>query len=746
MADSDQTSAQLVARARANRFQQESALAEYRATARQRWTGQVGVAASGGLGPLGRMRLAARFETVAHIGWHHRLGAWAELVASRGVAPIAGEMEPDPVTDEMAFALPYHPGRDRLWPMDEMLDALDEHAGIWISHPLDAGSDSLYRFTLGGRQILTLPDARRIHVRELLVRPVRPDHRLIVGSLWVDIVDGALVHAVYRPSVPVDLWPYMERNFDDEDGRLIQKLGPFRGNVEEIVVEHGLYAGRFWLPRARIAHAEGTAKGGRVTISIEQTFSYDRVEAIAAGDRQAPPPTREDARSGDGGRGARDRFYDDYDSGRDRADRRTDCHLAGDSARRELPADSLVARGGRGRRTQEGVPIRVIMPCTAEELVNSPALPPSIYSPSEELFTDRDLTRLQAETRAALEISDQADWNPARTSWRYGFNDGLIRYDRIEALSVGVRGERELGRGYSFDAMARIGIADLEPNAELALQRRSGRATLRAAAYRRLDAVNDWGAPFGLSASLNALLFARDDWMYSRSLGAELRGAHARVSGGPVVTWRLFAEQQRNATVGTSFSLARGLVGSDFAPNIEAAEGVYAGGQAAIGHAWGLDPEGTQFSARLSLEAAGGELGYGRAATELRLARGLGRGVLGTISGAAGSSIGTLPAQRQWHLGGAQTIHAHRVGALSGDAFWFGRAELTKGLPLIRPVLFADWGWAGDRDGLAQVHPRRHLWAAGMGAAFLDGLVRVDVARALGRRDGWSVDLFLEVR
>lgn len=695
----------------------------------------------GGLGPLGRMRLAARFETVARIGWHHRQGAWAELIASRGVAPIGGEMEPSVVTDELAYSLPFHPGRDRLWPMDEMLDALPDEMDVWISHPLDAGSDSLYRFSLGGRQILTLPDGKRIHVRELVTRPVRPDHHLIVGSLWVDLVDGALVHAIYRPSVPVDLWPYMERNFDDEDKKIIGKLGPFRGNVEEIVVEHGLYAGRFWLPRARIAHAEGTAKGGRVTISIEQTFTYERVSALARGEVQAAQPTRLSGGLRENARDERDRYWRGLDERR----RTAGCEQAGDSSRADLPIDSIAALGGWHRRTQEGIPIRVLMPCTEEALLTSKALPGSIYAPSEELFTDRDLGRLQHDVRAALELGDQAAWAPRPATTRWGLNDGLLRYNRIEALSAGIRSERELGKGYAFDATARIGLADLEPNAELGLQRRSGRAVVRAAAYRRLDAVNDWGAPFGLSASANALLMARDDWMYSRALGAELRGTHSRVSGGAVINWRLFAERQSSASVGTSVALA-GLFGTDFAPNVGAAEGAYFGGALSVARDWGLDPLGAQFSGRIALEGAGGEFGYGRAMTELRLAHGLGGSAVASISGAAGNSIGTLPAQRAWYLGGAQTVHAHRVGALGGDAFFMARGELTKGMPLVRPVLFADWGWAGDRATLPRLRARDHLQAVGAGAAFLDGLVRLDVARALGGHRGWSVDLFVEVR
>jgi hypothetical protein len=44
----------------------------------------------------------------------------------------------------------------------------------------------------------------------------------------------------------------------------VKKLGPFTGTVREVIVEHGLYQGRFWLPKTRIANADGEAKGARI--------------------------------------------------------------------------------------------------------------------------------------------------------------------------------------------------------------------------------------------------------------------------------------------------------------------------------------------------------------------------------------------------------------------------------------------------------------------------------------------------
>jgi hemolysin activation/secretion protein len=103
-----------------------------------------------------------------------------------------------------------------------------------------------------------------------------------------------------------------------------------------------------------------------------------------------------------------------------------------------------------------------------------------------------------------------------------------------------------------------------------------------------------------------------------------------------------------------------------------------------------------------------------------------------------------LPAQRGFYLGGPQTVHAHRVASASGNAFWFARAELTRGTPIIRPTLFADLGWAGDRAMFTQ--SSAEIAAVGIGAAALDGLVRFDISRAVRGGNRWGFDLFIDLR
>jgi hypothetical protein len=56
-------------------------------------------------------------------------------------------------------------------------------------------------------------------------------------------------------------------------------------------------------------------------------------------------------------------------------------------------------------------------------------------------------------------------------------------------------------------------------------------------------------------------------------------------------------------------------------------------------------------------------------------------------------------------------------------------------------VLFSDAGWAGDRAEWDFDPP---LLSAGAGASFLDGLIRLDLSRALRSPTGWRLDLYLD--
>jgi hemolysin activation/secretion protein len=117
----------------------------------------------------------------------------------------------------------------------------------------------------------------------------------------------------------------------------------------------------------------------------------------------------------------------------------------------------------------------------------------------------------------------------------------------------------------------------------------------------------------------------------------------------------------------------------------------------------------------------------------------------GALTVAGGSSLGELPMQRRWFLGGTETIRGQRADlAQSGDAFWMTRLEVARPLTGMRVSLFGDLGWTGDRTTLAEVG--RPLSGVGIGLSALDGLIRLDLARGIYPREQTRVNLYLDAR
>jgi hypothetical protein len=572
-------------------------------------------------------------------------------------------------------------------------------------------------------------------LREIVVRPRRPNERLIVGSLRVDVAGGNIVRAAYRPSTPVDLWPLMSGEMHGEskdDKEAIKKLGPYTGTVREVIIEHGLYEGRFWLPRIRTARGEGTAHGLRVTLSIDQTFTYESVRAVAPRERAFAA-----ANPVDTALGGRVRFREWNGRVMDGP-----CRQRGDSSARWSP-DSL-ASGSTELPVEyvQGIRFRILSACDEKDLAQSPALGGSIYDNGEALFTETDFARLRRDVQGALSMNRQAKFEPQPTVIRWGLKGGNIRYNRIEGLSIGGTAEKTLGNGYVSEYRGRIGLADFQFNAEATLKRSNIRSEWKISGFRRLVSANDWSDPFALGPSAIALLFGRDDGLYFRSLGAEASGFFQPSPEGIVFTWRLYGERVDSARVRTQFSAANAINGVRFLPNIQADAGIYEGASLAAMKAWGSNPRGTRLSSLWRADAATGARDYARGSLELTMSQGLGRATEATLTAAGGSSAGTVPVQRLWFLGGPQTVRGFGPGALAGDAFWFGRFEIAQGHPVARPSLFADAGWAGQRSFRGATQDV--ISGIGLGMSIIDGLLRLDIARSSTGR--FRADLYLNPR
>ncbi|MDQ2667847.1 MAG: hypothetical protein M3Z05_17790 [Gemmatimonadota bacterium] len=717
----DPAAREILALARQARSQQDSALQGYDATTYQR------VSAGMGFTKFGRDRLAFRTEQATHVRWRRGVGAYIDVTGSRTVVPIAGKSAHVHMDGDIS-PIPYFPGSETLWiGSGASRGTVDENEGI--IHPLAEGAEAYYTYATGDSVTFRMPDGKAIRLRELRVRPRTPKWNLAVGSLWFDLSGGQLVRAAYRMSVPMDIKAVAEEDdstsFGDVPAIMKPMLFPMTASVSAIGVEYGLYHGRFWLPRVQVLEGGASMSFVRVPFKLEQKFEYDNVnggEKLAA---IVVPPDSGRRRNGTevgvtvGPESASDSV---------RKARRT--------SRRKAACDSsgMITTVRQSRSNPNPVMVRV--PCDSLKLANSPDLPASIYDKGDEVFSSEEMDALVSQ---ALSMGAQSDFAPQPVQGQLE----NLRYNRVEGLSIGGRLDQTLGAGYSLFATGRLGIADLEPNVELNASRSDLQRTLSVTAYNRLTSASDWGRPFGLGASISAFLFGRDEGFYYRASGVEL-GSSPDQPGTSALTWSLFAEQERTARQKTTFSLARVVHGSTFEPNLEAHRAVYLGGRTRRVSTFGLDPQGFRLFSDARLESAWADTGaYGRAALDLTASHGIGNGAA-ALTLAAGSSVGVMPTQRFWYLGGTQTVRGQRPGLEAGNAFWLGRAELAQGVGVVRPVVFADLGWAGDRGSWSKIGVP--MSGAGAGMSIMDGLIRFDVARGINPERHWRVDTYIEAR
>lgn len=578
-------------------------------------------------------------------------------------------------------------------------------------------------------------------------------------------------------------------------------FSPVRARLSAITVEYGLHEGRFWLPKLNILEGQLVASFLRVPVRYEESYRYDQVN----GDIVVPkvPTLGDPGMTADdtsffaqgniviGGGNTRQPLDTSAAAVRVREDsivdyrfRRSDSLLTLADSLERAGKDSVRVRVLRDRARNSRIIARTILrrreectrdstyfagtrslydgavrmgirlPCNTAGLASSPDLPASPYDADERLFSTADRDRLLE----GLDFALQPGWFPQRPRLHTGLD--LVRYNRIEGLSLGASLTSVLGLGYTAQAVARLGTADLTPNGELSLMRSNGRADVGIRLYHRLAVANDdWGDPLNFGASLANLLYARDEGFYYRAWGGEVAGTRDAPGplGGVRMRWRVFGERQYSA--GTSprstFSVGDWVADPRFADNIAASPLFAIGAATDMSRSFGADPRGFRFDSRVRAEGAAinrtidslGTEGYGRLVFEGTLSRPVG-GFGWAITGAAGSSLGALPSQRAFYLGGLQTVRgqfARPTGAgRVGDTFWMGRAELARGLLAFRPSLFYDVGWAGSRDSVHAMG--RPLSGAGVGVSMLDGLFRLDLSRGIFPERRWRADVYIGAR
>ena len=460
----------------------------------------------------------------------------------------------------MNASIPYFPGYEPLWVGSGMARAqVNENE---LVNPIADGAEAYYTYETGDSARFTLPNGVAIQLREIRVRPREPKWNLAVGSLWFDTKSGQMVRAAYRLSIPMDIWAVAQTDnpnaVKDVPVWVKPMITPMKAEVSAIAVEYGLHEGRFWLPRLRLAEGSAQVSFMRVPFKMEESFKYASVNAqdslppiiVQSGTPRARMPGTLDAEQ-------QHRWRDSVRlATRARALAMRDSIRLGLRAvqRRLSPCDTATSRLVTTTRYGSELKVAIRVPCDLAQLENSPDLPPSIYDKGEELFGTEELEALKAE---ALAMSAQAPLAFRLSllpppSVAYGLS--MMRYNRVEGLSVGASIEQEVGGGYSGLAIARFGLADREPNVELTATRTNLTTSVHLSAYNRLASASDWGHPLSFGSSFSALMFGRDEGFYYRASGLELSGERAvSLGGGTRVAWRAFAERQRTASANTNF-------------------------------------------------------------------------------------------------------------------------------------------------------------------------------------------------
>jgi hypothetical protein len=387
-------------------------------------------------------------------------------------------------------------------------------------------------------------------------------------------------------------------------------------------------------------------------------------------------------------------------------------------------------------RKNNGREFVVIAPRDSLTLLHSEQLPPPIWSDAPGFATREELEGM-SDRLASLGGAIHTASGP-RFGWGLGEAD-MLRYNRVESLSIGARGSVAL-REVELSATARLGIADLHPNAELLLRRETMRRALELRGYHELATVDPSRAALSLGNSLSALMFGRDEGEYYRASGAALTWAPPSIRRR---SWELtgYAEYQNDVERETHFALPRLWTDSVFRPNVMAAEALQYGGMLQYRPWWGTDPIRPQGGMEMMVQGETGEFDLARASLTLRGAAQLARGVRIGAEAAVGSSVGDVTPQRMFYLGGARTLRGYDASTVVGTSMTRARLELARTFSFGAIAVFSDWGWAGDRDDIRSADQR---WAIGAGTSLLDGLVRLDLAHGLRSPRGWRLDLHLD--
>jgi hypothetical protein len=583
---------------------------------------------------------------------------------------------------------------------------------ISFIHPLASDAIEHYTFRSGDTLTVSLPDGRRLSAVELQVIPRSADYRRITGSLWIETESGGVVRAAYHISKRFDA----ERDLPPEEANdlaLVPGLfKPFTFDITLVSVEYAFWDFAAWMPLSM--RIEGIATAGIIKVPGAIEVSYQVESVITEQDvaqRGGAPPAE----------------IQEEHHFRTRSEALAYLAERAQAAGVEYELDEVST--GRNSYYQGGRRMRYLVPEDRTVLRRSPELPPPIWEdapgfPSAEQLASV-LGRIAGLPSAPMgEVFWNFNWGPQRPD--------LLRYNRVEGLAVGARGEILVSSfvgPVSLGLTAFGGLADRSVKARFQIDRETLQRKISLGVYRDFVPMSRDGRHLGPGNSIGALLFGRDDGEYFLATGADLRITPPSAKR---AWWelRLFAEKHDSVRARTNFSIPHLLDGDRvFRPNVGAVEHQELGGSLTLNPWWGNDPTAPQAGAELFLEGAGGDGRYGRASLTLRGVLPLARRLRVAAELGGGEARGDLPVQRNWFLGGPFSLRGYDASALLGPSFLRGRFEVSRGQPFGAITAFADGGWTGPR--IQDFETDSALFSVGLGLSILDGVIRADFSHGL---------------
>lgn len=682
------SSQDVLERARARHSRPDTVLADYRS--RLNTLVSIGFIDE----PLAPPKLILASELAAAVAWDRAAGLQIRMLGQRYVTGFMLSGGEDAALD---FSEPWFvattPG-----------DSLRVLGGIELPgraavHPFAAGADRFYDYELGDTISLFTP-TRPVDLVEVRVTPTRGDEALVVGSVWVDAASGD-VGAMQIRFVGKPLWASSD---EPEGSSLANRILSVSATVQQ-----GLWEGRFWLPdrqelelRVRIPFIGNYAVPlvfrsdfGAYDVNTGEPIAWLSPDSARTASDSVPPTDYDEAsltiEIGSEGETRRERTVVRAGPGR------------GGWEIVRPPDDSLLAYAGWDEPLE--APTSILTLPTAEDLERrARSLPPGVVG--------RQLLFLQVDRLPEM-----------------------IRYNRVEALGLGLGARLEIPRRAFWSAGGTIGfgVADLEPKGRADLRYDGPNAQVEIAGYSELHFA---GSPLtgrrAYGHALRAFFTGRDDADYYRASGVAFSAG--RRWGTLTTRLGLAAEDHESVDRNTGFALPDIWEDSVFRSNPPVNEGTYYRGELATilrPGDWARPRDRTDLGLGDGELALGIEAGSGAMSREYVQSRAdlFGRLQLGRIgalalSGRGGWTGGDAPIQRFWRIGGLETVRGFEHGSQFGDSYWVGRVEVGPRRWTLSPVLFADVGWAGDTDEWPGDDP---LWSLGAGASLFRGILRLDL-------------------